>query len=101
MILVPLFDLKFLNEFAASGGGTSNRRHQSSSVTGRELAPSLRRDPFDTAHLSPRGADACDGASERLAYHRHVEGVGMHNRLVIDDNRHVTLPKHQVAAAHC
>ena len=27
MILVPLFDLKFLNEFAASGAGTSNRRH--------------------------------------------------------------------------
>jgi hypothetical protein len=27
MILVPLFDLKFLNEFAAAGVGTSNRRH--------------------------------------------------------------------------
>jgi hypothetical protein len=27
MILVPLFDLKFLNEFAASAVGTSNRRH--------------------------------------------------------------------------
>ena len=27
MILVPLFDLKFLNEFAAGGAGTSNRRH--------------------------------------------------------------------------
>jgi len=27
MILVPLFDLKFLNEIAASGAGTSNRRH--------------------------------------------------------------------------
>jgi hypothetical protein len=25
--LVPLFDLKFLNELAASGVGTSNRRH--------------------------------------------------------------------------
>src|SRR5829696_1588075 len=27
MILVPLFDLKFLNEIAARGAGTSNRRH--------------------------------------------------------------------------
>jgi hypothetical protein len=27
MILVPLFDLKFLTEFAAGGVGTSNRRH--------------------------------------------------------------------------
>jgi hypothetical protein len=28
MILVPLFDLKFMNEFAAGGAGTSNRRHE-------------------------------------------------------------------------
>src|SRR5262249_30368128 len=28
MILVPLFDLKFLDEIAAGGAGTSNRRHQ-------------------------------------------------------------------------
>src|SRR5262249_38477179 len=27
MILVPLFDLKFLDEFAAGSVGTSNRRH--------------------------------------------------------------------------
>jgi hypothetical protein len=27
MILVPLFDLKFLNEFAATSVGTSNRRY--------------------------------------------------------------------------
>ena len=27
MILVPLFDLKFLTEFAAGGVGTSNRQH--------------------------------------------------------------------------
>jgi hypothetical protein len=27
MILAPLFDLKFLNEFAATGVGTSNRRY--------------------------------------------------------------------------
>src|SRR5262244_1706261 len=27
MILVPLFDLTFLNELAAGGVGTSNRRH--------------------------------------------------------------------------
>src|SRR5882724_11757687 len=28
MLLVPLFDLKFLTEFAVSAVGTSNRRHQ-------------------------------------------------------------------------
>src|SRR5262249_38719972 len=28
VILVPLFDLKFLSELAAGGVGTSNRRHQ-------------------------------------------------------------------------
>jgi hypothetical protein len=27
MILVPLFNLKFLNELAAGAVGTSNRRH--------------------------------------------------------------------------
>jgi hypothetical protein len=27
MILVPFIDLKFLNELAADGAGTSNRRH--------------------------------------------------------------------------
>jgi len=27
MFLVPLFDLKFLNEHAAAVAGTSNRRH--------------------------------------------------------------------------
>ena len=32
MILVPLFDLKFLEEFVASGVGTSDRRHQASNV---------------------------------------------------------------------
>jgi hypothetical protein len=29
MVLVPLFDLKLLHEFAAGGAGTSNRRHES------------------------------------------------------------------------
>jgi hypothetical protein len=28
MILVPLIDLKFLNELAAISAGTSNRRHK-------------------------------------------------------------------------
>jgi hypothetical protein len=28
LILVPLLDLKFLNELAAGDAGTSNRRHQ-------------------------------------------------------------------------
>jgi hypothetical protein len=27
LTLVPLFDLKFLDEIAAGGAGTSNRRH--------------------------------------------------------------------------
>src|SRR5262249_38842491 len=32
MILVPLFDLKRLNKFAQIGVGTSNRRHQGSTL---------------------------------------------------------------------
>src|SRR5262245_16649537 len=39
MILVPLIDLKFLNEFAAGGAGTSNRRHQRRAPRGRSLQP--------------------------------------------------------------
>src|SRR5215208_4533466 len=36
MILVPLFDLKFLKELAASTVGTSNRRHSSSVPNSRD-----------------------------------------------------------------
>jgi hypothetical protein len=51
MILVPLFDLKFLNEFAATAVGTSNRRHQEDyprpsravETFGQEFAKPLRR----------------------------------------------------------
>src|SRR3982074_225645 len=47
MILVPLFDLKFLTEFAAGGMGTSNRRHYCRSHTNPVYwyhpAPSFQR----------------------------------------------------------
>ena len=33
MSLVPLFDLKFLTEFAAGAVGTSNRRHEADAGT--------------------------------------------------------------------
>jgi hypothetical protein len=36
MILVPLFDLKFLNELAAGAVGTSNRRHEVARCEGGE-----------------------------------------------------------------
>src|SRR5262249_19155942 len=35
MVPVPPFDLKFLNELAAGGVGTSNRRHQCPASAGR------------------------------------------------------------------
>ena len=43
MILVPLFDLKFLNELAAGGVGTSNRRHSSA-------GPGMRFSGMDLVH---------------------------------------------------
>src|SRR5258705_9416670 len=41
MILVPLFDLKFLNELAAGGVGTSNRRHWRAAPTLARLNASV------------------------------------------------------------
>src|SRR5204862_3989206 len=49
MILVPLFDLKFLTEFAATAVGTSNRRHWS---CGLRQASWSRDNP---RHLKPWG----------------------------------------------
>jgi hypothetical protein len=37
MILVPLFDLEFLIEIAASGAGTSNRRHWNCLAAGQRV----------------------------------------------------------------
>jgi hypothetical protein len=42
MILVPLFDLKFLFEFAAGGVGTSNRRHYGSRDRDAAILPIAR-----------------------------------------------------------
>src|SRR5262245_2059001 len=54
--LVPLFDLKFLNEFAASGAETSNRRHYEPR---RAVLSSTRLSGLGT--LRGRGAAAaCD-----------------------------------------
>ena len=39
---MPLIDLKFLNELAAGGAGTSNRRHWKSRGTGNVAAPSTK-----------------------------------------------------------
>src|SRR5262245_37200685 len=47
MILVPLFDLKFLNELAECGAGTSNRRH----LSGRPPEPSADRVPAPASEL--------------------------------------------------
>src|SRR5437763_5114857 len=43
MILVPLFDLKFLTELAAGGAGTSNRRHQCNGSDVRTSSPGYTR----------------------------------------------------------
>src|SRR5689334_18523854 len=51
MVLVPLFDLKFLLKLAAGAVGTSNRRHGHPDVTrrrgGRESPPASVNQPRD------------------------------------------------------
>jgi hypothetical protein len=39
MIPVPLFDLKFVKEYAAGSGEASNRRHQSTSRAASKKPP--------------------------------------------------------------
>jgi hypothetical protein len=50
LILVPLIDLKFLNELAAGDAGTSNRRHQglrSKAASPRWVAEALKLEHSD------------------------------------------------------
>jgi len=48
MILVLLFDLKFLTEFAAGGAGTSNRRHRRYDIQiGSQMVESRFAGTFD------------------------------------------------------
>src|SRR6266436_2117060 len=68
MILVPLFDLKFLNELAAGVVGTSNRRHwlgRSTSPKARSRLALRRRNPAGDARRASRygGAGAGGGFS--------------------------------------
>src|SRR5262249_20822774 len=64
MILVPLFDLKFLNVRAANGVGTSNRRHWQHQPLSRVSAilPQARMPP-----KQHRGRATCPPASPGLA----------------------------------
>jgi hypothetical protein len=55
MFPVPLFDLKFLEEIAASGAGTSNRRHWSSSAAITARNP----DRFQPAIRPARSRSGC------------------------------------------
>src|SRR6266540_3430578 len=54
MILVPLFDLKFLTEFAATAVGTSNRRHSNAATRSSQRGKSKRMRRGRT-HLSAGG----------------------------------------------
>jgi hypothetical protein len=55
MLPVQLFDLKFLEEIAASGAGTSNRRHWSSSAATTDCTP----DRFQPAVRPARSRSDC------------------------------------------
>src|SRR5262249_644648 len=54
-MLVPLFDLKFLNDLAPSGVGTSNRRHSRRPVIGRP--PSTEASAWTPAPNGPLPID--------------------------------------------
>src|SRR5258708_32420237 len=58
MILVPLFDLKFLTGFAASGVGTSNRRHS------RHLAPGDAAADKAFGDIAARHVEVAEGRAE-------------------------------------
>src|SRR5215831_12055998 len=62
MILVPLFDLKFLCELAAGGVGTSNRRHLAGISKGRHTMQWSRR------HVLQCAAAAAASLVPRLAF---------------------------------
>jgi metallophosphoesterase (TIGR00282 family) len=85
MLLVPLFDLKFLAEFAATAVGTSNRRHEMrilfiGDVVGRsgrsvllERLPGLIRDwKLDFVAVNGENAAGGFGITESI-YHEFVD----------------------------
>src|SRR5712672_1319020 len=78
MILVPLFDLKFLNEFAATAVGTSNRRHyltpetwtqcnRNTPSTGRISAGLIRRQCATVTECSGPSSCSCQNARKRCS----------------------------------
>src|SRR5262245_64101272 len=104
MILVPLFDLKFLDEFAASGAGTSNRRHYADSIVDhatfyprtlrdRPQVAGYRRSPGGDHEYSLRhGDEGRTGSHYRLriehARRRYVRSrPGRHGSLLQDRDR--------------
>src|SRR5205085_6748533 len=67
MILVPLFDLKFLNELAAGGAGTSNRRHWRGFDYTVRPAPASKCPESGLPPAEPRMRDPVAGLDAELA----------------------------------
>src|SRR5438876_12039584 len=68
MVLVPLFDLKFLTEFAAAAVGTSNRRHETRAGVMAKSKPPHSETPSLTELR--REIDRIDEAMHRLLMER-------------------------------
>src|SRR5438046_2384009 len=68
MVLVPLFDLKFLTEFAATAVGTSNRRHETRAGVMAKSKPPHSETPSLTELR--REIDRIDEAMHRLLMER-------------------------------
>ena len=55
-------------------------------------------DPFDGGDRAAALGNAPYRLRDRFDHHRHVEGVGVHQRSGVAQNRDMPLPEHQVAA---
>jgi hypothetical protein len=70
------------------------------SVGSRFAAPKLRLavEPAHAGHLAARGTNARDRRIDWLERDRHVESVGVKERCRVAHDRHVPMPKQEIAA---
>src|SRR5262249_9521226 len=54
--------------------------------------------PPHTGNRAAHAADAIDRFCGRLDHHGHVKGVGVHERVALARDRHMTSPEDKVAA---
>jgi hypothetical protein len=98
MILVPLFDLKFLHELAATAVGTSNRRHQPPMLRTRERTRGALRSRSVEKRCCNAGCAQCShhAANERRAETSSIRQQAESRRA--EPERHV---KKGGVSAHC